>query len=205
VADVTFIPTFHHVAWVDNRDRVQAGGPNGFNIRFSSIETDLHSISTAVGGLDAAIGALGQKPPPVQQKLTLAPAMVPLTPPGWSMDSSGNAFRPAGQTGVSGILAAPLLDGVQLVSLRALGQNSGSGIVTVALFRSPLAGSVSPPDRLARVSGDTNPFDATIAVDSSMSRVDMSTFRYFVIAACTNSAPADVITISAIQIAYMTG
>ena len=204
MADVTFIPTFHHVAWVDNRDRVQAGGPNGFNTRFSSIETDLHSISTAVGALDAAIDALGQKPPPVQQKLTLAPAMVPLNPPGWSIDSSGNAFRPTGQTGVSGILAVPLLDGVQLVSLRALGQNSGSGIVTVALFRSPLAGSTSPPDRLARVSGDTNPFDVTIAVDSSMSRVDMSTFRYFVIAACANSAPSDVITISAIQIAYLT-
>jgi hypothetical protein len=203
VADVSFTPTFHHVPWVDNRDRVQAGGPQGFNTRFGSIEADLQSISTAVGELDAAIDALGATPPPVQRKLSLAPTMVPLDPPGWSNDISGNAFRPSGQTGVSGMMAVPLTDGVQLVSLRVLGQNSGSAIVTVGLFRSPLAGSASPPDRMARVSGDTNPFDVTIAVDTSMSRVDMTAYRYFVIAACANSAPADVITISAVQLAYL--
>jgi hypothetical protein len=205
VTDVTFIPTFHHVDWVDNRDRVQAGGPNGFNIHFSSIETDLNAISGVVAALDTAIDALGQKPPPVQQKLSLAPTMVTLDPPGWSYDTSGNAYRPSGTSGVSGILTVPLPDGIQLVSLRALGQNTGAGILTIGLFRSPLAGSTSPPDLLVRVYGNSNPYDVTFNIDSSMSQVDMSTYRYFLIAACSGTAASDVVTISAFQITYLPG
>jgi hypothetical protein len=35
---------FHHTDWLDNVDRVQAGGANGFNQRFRSLETEFVSI-----------------------------------------------------------------------------------------------------------------------------------------------------------------
>jgi hypothetical protein len=39
-----FTPTFEHQDWVDNLDRVTAGGPNGFNGRFNGLQTDLNKI-----------------------------------------------------------------------------------------------------------------------------------------------------------------
>jgi hypothetical protein len=55
MANVSFTPTFHHSDYVDNRDRVQAGGPNGFNARFRALETDLSKLSTAITDVDAAL------------------------------------------------------------------------------------------------------------------------------------------------------
>ncbi|UPJ53424.1 hypothetical protein IVB30_20170 [Bradyrhizobium sp. 200] len=39
-----FTPTFEHQDWIDNLDRVTAGGPNGFNGRFNALQTDLNRI-----------------------------------------------------------------------------------------------------------------------------------------------------------------
>jgi hypothetical protein len=43
-----FVPTFQHTDWVDNQDRVTAGGPNGFNVRFQELAADLGQLSLLV-------------------------------------------------------------------------------------------------------------------------------------------------------------
>ncbi|CCK24480.1 hypothetical protein BN159_0101 [Streptomyces davaonensis JCM 4913] len=59
MASLSFTPTFRHTDYVDNRDRVQAGGPNGFNARFRALEEDLGKLSEVVTQVD---GALQQRP-----------------------------------------------------------------------------------------------------------------------------------------------
>lgn len=39
---------FHHTDWLDNVDRVQAGGANGFNHRFRSLESEFASIQNVL-------------------------------------------------------------------------------------------------------------------------------------------------------------
>jgi hypothetical protein len=45
---ISYTRTFSHTDWVDNVDRVQAGGDNGFNGRFHSIEAEFDAISGIV-------------------------------------------------------------------------------------------------------------------------------------------------------------
>lgn len=59
MASVSFTPTFQHTDYVDNRDRVQAGGPNGFNARFRALQDDLGKLSEVITQVD---GALQQRP-----------------------------------------------------------------------------------------------------------------------------------------------
>jgi hypothetical protein len=59
MVDVSFTPTFRHTDYVDNRDRVQAGGPNGFNARFRALEEDLGTVSEVI---TEVAGALKKRP-----------------------------------------------------------------------------------------------------------------------------------------------
>ncbi|MGW7528521.1 hypothetical protein [Streptomyces sp. NPDC054783] len=204
---ISFTPTFHHTDWIDNVDRVQAGGPTGLNIRFRTLETDLGAVSTAVGRLDAAIAALSVHPPAKATSITLSPALVPVTPsPGWNHDQTGVAVRPQGQASVSGLMTVSLPDQVRLMSLRAMGTNNGAtALVRVSLLRAPLVpASNTPPDRLVRVSPDTNPFDRTDTItDPDLARVNVSQFRYFLLATVDQALAADVITLAGFQISYI--
>jgi hypothetical protein len=56
MANVSFTPTFRHTDYVDNRDRVQAGG---FNERFRALQEDLGKLSEVITEVD---GALQQRP-----------------------------------------------------------------------------------------------------------------------------------------------
>lgn len=205
MADISYTPHFHHTDWVDNVDRVQAGGPNGFNARFTAIEGDLTGVSTVVTQINTALAQLGAHPPAQQQRLTLAPALVALQGVGsWGYDSSGIAVKPQGAGSVAGMMSLTLPDKVRMLSLRAVGQNiSSSALVRISLFRAPLLGVNTVPDRLARVSGDGNPYDNTAAADPNFARVDLSTFRYYLIATVDNAGAGDVVTFSAVQLTYI--
>lgn len=50
-----FDPTFKHEEWIDNVDRVMAGGPNGFNVRFNALQADLVQMAEVVKTLDLAL------------------------------------------------------------------------------------------------------------------------------------------------------
>jgi hypothetical protein len=202
MADVSFTPTFHHTDYVDNRDRVQAGGPNGFNARFSTIETDLKTLSTVVGKVDAALDALGA-PTPTQRTLTLTPAFVPVAGAGaWTHDASGFASRTGALTTLSGVMPAALPNGAVLVSLRALGQNSGTGSLRVSLLRSRLLPAVVPAERIVRVTGAGNPFDVSEQADPNLAQVDTTAFRYLLLATLDGATGSDVVTLAGFQVFF---
>lgn len=204
MADINFAPTFRHTPWVDNRDRVQAGGPNGFNVRFDALEADLQTLSGVVTEIDGVLDVLGQAPAAVAQVLTLPPMLSATSTSGpWALDTNGYAIRPAAQTSIAGIAAAVIPNGVQLSSFRASGANSGAGTLRISLMRGRLLGGPTPADRLARVIGDANPFDNSVNVDPQFARVDTTTFRYFVLAQLDNAQTADVVSLSGFQITYL--
>lgn len=202
MASVSFTPTFAHTPWVDNRDRVQASGPNGFNIRFAALQQDLAALSGVVAQIDAALDTLEAGPGAVTRVVTLPPVLSATSGnAAWALDTSGNAVRPPTQTALSGITPAVLPQGVRLTHLRATGGNSGTGSLRVNLMRARLAGGTT--DRLARVTGDASPFDNTVAVDAGLAVVDNATFRYFVLATLDNAATADSVSLSGFQISYL--
>jgi hypothetical protein len=202
---VSFTPTFSHTPWVDNRDRVQAAGANGFNVRFGALQADLQTLSTVVGDIDTALDALASGPGAQQHVLTL-PAILTATQGsiGWAQDQAGYAVMPPLQTAISGIAPAVIPNGVTLSTFRVCGENTGSGLVRISLMRTRLAGPASSPvDRVARVTGDAAPFDNTVAVDASMNHVDTNTFRYFILATVDGAAGVDTISLSGFQISYL--
>jgi hypothetical protein len=203
MADVVFTPTFHHTPWIDNRDRVQAGGLNGFNVRLTAVETDFQSVSTVVAQVNTALHALGQTPGATTHTLTVSPALVVISgSSAWSHDSNGFAVRTGAFTSLAGLMSVNMPDGATLVSLRALGQNNGAGALRVNLFRSQLLAVPAPAERLARVTGDTNPFDNTSAVDPGLAAVDTSQYRYFLTVTLDNATTADIVSLSGFQIIY---
>ena len=59
---VSYTPSFTHPDWVDNQDRVQAGGGNGFNVRFHGIEAEPAALQLVVQSINDALTALSTKP-----------------------------------------------------------------------------------------------------------------------------------------------
>ncbi|MFB7586851.1 hypothetical protein [Streptomyces sp. NPDC056169] len=198
---IAFTPAFKHTPWVDTRDRVSASGPNGFNIRFDTLQQDLESLSGVVKTIDVAIKAAGQHIS-VERKLSVAPAFAPLAgDSNWELDTNGVAVRPALAVSARGIVAVPLPDGAKLLKFRALGTNTGSGTLNILLVRSPI--SQTPTQQvLSRVVG-TGTYDASENIQPGMERVDMNGFRYSVKASLASASTSDTVTIASLQISYI--
>jgi hypothetical protein len=211
VADLSFTPTFHHTDWIDNVDRVQAGGPNGFNTRLTAIESDLHQLSTVVQQINGAIAAAGQPPPAVQPRINLALDMAPGTGGGWPLDGNGAAHPGSNPAGASAVQNVVLPDGIRLISFRAVGTFQGTpAALRVGLYRAVMSNPTPATlDTVAEIlnttTGFTNPFDLTIPVNASFARVDLTGFRYILAVALTGAATNPSATsLSTVQIAYST-
>lgn len=203
MANVSFTPSFTHTPWVDNRDRVQAAGPNGFNVRFAALQADLGSLSGVVQQIDTALDTLEAGPGAQTRIVTQAPVLAAVSGAGaWAMDAQGNAFRSGALTSLSGVAAVVLPPGVTISSLRVIGTNSGSGALRIDLMRAPFAGGAAP-DRIARVVGDSAPFDTTVAATAGLAVVDNAVFRYYVLALLSGAAAADSVSLSGFQISYL--
>ncbi|MEU6928759.1 hypothetical protein [Streptomyces sp. NPDC046385] len=202
MTDIVFSPTFKHVAWVDNRDRVAASGQNGFNVRFDSIQRDLENLSKVVGQIDTGLKAVGQRPT-VKRLLSLLPAFAPVrskTP--WVLQSNGVAVRAsAADTDLGGFLAIAPPDGVQLLTLRATGTNAGNGNLQVTLFRNALTVS-GTPEPIAQVQCSGGPFGDPQPVQPDKARVDMSRFNYFVGAGLVDATEGGAVFITSVQLSY---
>ncbi|MEU3750529.1 MULTISPECIES: hypothetical protein [Streptomyces] len=202
MTDISFSPTFKHVAWVDNRDRVAASGQNGFNVRFDAIQKDLENLSKVVGQIDTGLKAVGQRPT-VKRLLSLAPTFSPVeNKVAWVLDGDGVASRSgATDTSLSGILTVAPPDGSQLLTLRATGQNTGNGSLNVTLYRTSLV-TIGRPESIAQVKCSGGAFGEAQPVPPGKDRVDMARFNYFVDASLVDATPGGSVYITSIQLSY---
>jgi hypothetical protein len=161
---ITYTRTFAHVDWIDNVDRVQAGGDGGFNGRFHSVEAEFDTISGVVTQVDGQltthtgqISALAQQVSAlggiVQAPITirLVPQMFPFNPDNpsfswsqiyWSATLLG---QPAGtyvkvpvtnqNMTADGVLPLALPEGVKLLNLTAIGQAATPANMTTVLVK----------------------------------------------------------------------
>ena len=194
MADLSFTPTFRHTNWVDNVDRVGAEGPNGMNVRFQEIESDLNQVSTVVaqigGEIDRIRAVITPPPSSVQTRLVFTPVLqaVPGNGIAWIASGPGvpQAQATAGGPNVVGVMNLALPNGVRLTSLVGHGNssnvNGGAGTVTLTLNRLPLKPTIpaATPTTLATASvstpGGWNP--SSPAIPANLAVVDLSSFRY---------------------------
>jgi hypothetical protein len=201
---ISFTRAFTHSDWVDNVDRVEAGGDNGFNGRFHSLESDLDTISSTFDQVESALNTLGT-PPGAQTSFTaLAPAFVATAAAAWSF-RDGFAEKPGGATGANGQAALQLPHGQAVTQLRVVGLNTSvSGVLRVGLYRRTLADPGANLELIARVQPTGNPFNASANPTAGLEVVDNQHFTYFVQATLANAQPADVVTVTGIQISHTT-
>ncbi|MFJ5302587.1 hypothetical protein [Streptomyces sp. NPDC088350] len=203
MADIVFQPTFVHKEFVDgpDGDRVRADEPNGFNARFTAIESDLRQLSGVVAQIDAAVAQRGTGP--TTHLLSLPPTLLPVSGGGnaWITTTSGAAqAETTTDQKTSGAMEVALPDNVQLASFRAMGQGGTSdvGTAAISLCRVPIPGGT--PEVLASIAGDTDPFDKAAVVDPAVATTATATFRYIIQAAVTSTR--EPVTIAGFQIAY---
>jgi hypothetical protein len=190
VADISFVPTFHHVEFVDddgqvaNPDRVRADEPNGFNDRFHDIETDLATLSTVVSSIDTAIKQHGT--PNATLHLTLPPSLVAINlGSNWTITATG-AAQSITAADVAGLLEVTVPPGMTFVSLRAVGTNGGAGRPAVTVTLSRVAIASAGVDTIAQIVAGSGPFDQTQQATASLAGPTSDQFRYVI----TASAPA---------------
>jgi hypothetical protein len=184
VADISFVPTFHHVEFVDddgqvpNPDRVRADEPNGFNKRFHDIETDLTTLAGVVTAIDTAIK--GHATPSTTARLTLPPSLVAINlGSNWTITATGAATSTT-STDVAGLLEVTVPPNMVFASLRVVGVNAS----TVTLSRVAIGSSTV--DTIAQITAAAGPFDQTKQATAGPAGPTSDKFRYFINA----SAPA---------------
>jgi hypothetical protein len=215
MTDLSFTPTFHHIEWIDNLDRVTAGGPNGCNVRLNAITADLQQISAVVGQIDTAIDQRRVGAPPKEHRVTVplelftvdsggvAPAL------GWFYDDNGAVHPQNGHRGAGTLTVLVLPDNATLVSFRLRGRYPGGGAGFVyALTRVSLT---DPTQRKQlgsvdnTVAGLTDPYDLTVTIsDQQLALVDNGAFRYLMeLRANLFDQPVDH-TVDSLQLVYTT-
>jgi hypothetical protein len=189
VADVSFTPTFHHVDWVDRVDRAEAGGPNGFNIRFTAIGADLSGFATVVGRVRAELDAPASNPAPVQDHMVFTPTMNPIEDAGgWFFTDTGLISGTVDSgSAVVGLTNVVPPNGVRLTSLRVVGTISpidpSFGLLNVSLLRTPLRLTNPPPAAELMAAIDTAAtfgFDEQKAISAATGLVNLNDFRYLI-------------------------
>jgi hypothetical protein len=201
MTELSYRPAFDHLDWIDRVDQVQAGGPNGFNVRFHAIERDLAEASTVVGQIAGALRSThrpgpGGFDPPTQ--LTFTPNLHPVAPfnafligPTGAAAGTSVFTTTGGGAGIgksaNGVANLSLPEGLRLTTVRFVGGVDGSGgsttnKVTVAVQRSaiPPAGSPSLETLASLQATGVGPIDVVATVPSNLALIDIHKFRYVV-------------------------
>lgn len=196
-----YIPAFQPPNWVDNVDRVSAGGPNGFNIQFIGLANELTQISNTFAQVNTVLDELGQK---ISRTITLtfAPAFQPeASDPPWLL-VGGVAVNPG--PNANGWLALQLPDGAHMQTITVFGQKKGTVLSLQALLARQALLDLAPTTINALSLKDFNgPFQEKAAIPDNFARIDNSTYKYLIFATLAPTSPPDPtvsVTISAIQI-----
>jgi hypothetical protein len=192
---------FGHKDWIDNQDRVQAGGEDGLNDRFHRLEAEFAGL--ADNQINPIIEALAKRP----THLTLIPALIPYRKPG------ANATEPAWNQNVDGVekpqtigeahgfMNVVLPDGAQVTSLLMTGLKppSATGTLRTVLkarhFANEGAGSVDliTAEQLGVAAAPTGGEAVTVT---------NATQRYSLLVEVTGAGASDVIKVFCVQLTY---
>lgn len=200
---LSFSRTFQHEDWVDNQDRVQAAGENGFNQRFHTLEADLDSVSDVFEQVETALNSLGAEPPAQELRATFTPTLVATSGSPWG-HGVGFAQKPGGATAAHGMMSVNLPSNARIRQFRAAGINSGAGSLRIQLLRQSATNPAATSEQIARVDGTDNPFDAVAPANATFERVDNAQFKYFVVARLDGAQAADQVNVISFQVVYMT-
>jgi hypothetical protein len=218
MSDLSYTPTFHHKPWIDNVDRVKAGGPDGFNVRFEAIDSDLHQVSTVVATINTLLDNAGPTPPSGTQRLLvpLDPAQENLIPDFgiWTCDGTG-AIHPQPDSASSGRGAAATMDlrlpdQATVVSMRMIGHYTGAALIDVRILRFSLF-NIHTGDALVQVNlappGPANPYDITTPANAAFAVVDNTQFRYALRFEANSVGDTDSVTlmVDSVEIFYTLG
>lgn len=213
MTDLSYTPTFEPTDWIDNVSRITADGPNGFNVRFDAIGSDLHQAAAVVTRIDAELAqpvgvTTGQRLlTPGLDLVSLPVSSLPL----WTYDLTGAAHPPGGSGGAPAVMGLSLPANIRLISFRAIGlyASSGGALMSFALLRTPLADASATPGKLAEIRIDasvlTNPYDITVPVDATLAAVDPETFRYCILAGASYIYDPQPLSLATVQLAYTAG
>src|SRR5436853_4306231 len=153
---ITYNRTFTHHEWLDNVSRVQAGGDDGFNVRFHSLEGEFDAISRVVVQISQALDQLSATPPAQEVRATFTPTLIATSGAPWA-HGVGFAQKPANATSATGMMSMTLPNGARIRQFRAAGQNGGAGNLRIALVRQSASDPNAAADQIARVDGQDNP------------------------------------------------
>ncbi|MFD8208794.1 hypothetical protein ACFV2S_20665 [Streptomyces sp. NPDC059695] len=185
----TYKPQFTHKDWIDNQDRVQAGGEDGLNRRFHLLEAEFAGL--AEKQINPIIASLGTP----TSHLTLTPALVSYTDAGtevppWSQRIDTVA-KPTGAQQAHGFMNVVLPDGALVQSLLVTGSNlSGTGTLRVALVgvdirigggtgflvESTTLGTPVEPQSEVKISNDSHRYYLTVDVEGAEADKSVTVF-----------------------------
>ncbi|MGA5823994.1 hypothetical protein ACPC54_39880 [Kitasatospora sp. NPDC094028] len=197
-----YVPAFTHTDWIDNEDRVQAAGENGFNIRFHNLESEFRTL--ADGYLNPMIDTVFRT---VTSCLSLTPILAPDQPgkPGWELNFDV-AQKPATATEAHGIMNVVLPDHVVIKSLMVSGDREPNppGAVpppvfpTIVLRSMPVTGSGQFAE-IVTVSG----FGVAVPPKpGAQTTVDNTANKYFIEADLAPVTATDTVKLFCFQITY---
>jgi hypothetical protein len=190
---ISYDPKFQFTPDIDNVTRVQASGPNGFNVRFQAIKAEFDALHLVVGDIDAAIALLSVEQPPQARTTTFTPNLVSTSTAAGLQWSHGEGFAsvPPGQIQADGMMDVQLPQGSTIDTLRVIG-SKGSGDVSVDLRRQPIAHG-SAPQIVATIlvpKAQNGTFDVNAPPTSpALATVDGEQFRYYLVARLDGGNP----------------
>lgn len=205
MADFSYTPKFHHFAWVDNIDRCEAGGTNGFNIRFETIESDLQGVSTVVAQIGTELDRIDARVPTVPRTAiaSFAPTLQPVQGSGpWALQSSGNAVAPTSGP-PAGALVLALPDRVTMTSVRVRGRGAAPSGQNTVFFLNRVSVTDGAVQKVVSFDTGTVPLDTEVPLTpAEVNVVDLANYRYVISANSGVGTAPDPVTLVAFQITY---
>ncbi|WP_435971999.1 hypothetical protein [Streptomyces sp. Qhu_M48] len=188
-------PQFTHKDWIDNQDRVQAGGEEGLNHRFHRLEEEFAGL--ARNQINPMLAVLGT----ATRHLTLVPALIGYTDaevevPAWAQ-AVDMVEKPAGEEEAHGFMNVLLPDGVRVRSLLMTGANlSNEGTLTVAL-----KGRKIDNGDVAKTLVSTTTLDVAVEPEGE-AEVENASHRYFLTVDVEEAEASARVQVFCIRILY---
>ncbi|MGX1886721.1 hypothetical protein [Streptomyces sp. NPDC055287] len=173
-------PQFSHKDWIDNQDRVQAGGRDGLNHRFHLLENEFAGL--AENQINPIIDSRAST-----THLTLTPALMRCISAGGEVPPWFQGIdmveKPPGIEQAHGFMNIVLPDGALVRSLLATGNNNSSkGTLHVSLvarninkagggtdfcIQSTTLGTAARPEAEVKILNDTHRYYVTVDLDGA--------------------------------------